>query len=364
MPIESLEIFPTTMTLESPIPMSSGAIASTGNVVVKLTTSEGLAGWGEGVEAPALTGQRQSEVIADLRALEPIVVGSSAKQRTQTWAAMTAAAPTATTAIAAIDIALHDLGGKELGVPVYELVGGLVRDRIPALALVGSGDPDADAESLSVRYDQGYRWFKIKLGMGPPDAELTTLGRAIDLAGEHGVVCGDANEAWTEEDAAAFLDRLSGMGVRFIEQPTPRTDPSALTRLAASSPVPLCADESAGDLAAVLGFSGGPLGGVSLKLIKHGGIIGVMRGAAICSVGGLEINMAGKVVESSISAAANLHCAAAMDRVDYGCSPANQGVVRDVTTRPVSVIDGWYPVPQGPGLGVDVDERALAALAT
>jgi muconate cycloisomerase len=114
----------------------------------------------------------------------------------------------------------------------------------------------------------------------------------------------------------------------------------------------------------VIGFLGTPVGGVSLKLIKHGGITGVMRGAGICAAGGLSVNLAGKVIESSISAAANLHCAAAMDRIDFGCSPANQGVVSDVTEEPIWVDQGVFDVPEGPGLGVHVNEELLAILAS
>jgi L-alanine-DL-glutamate epimerase-like enolase superfamily enzyme len=114
----------------------------------------------------------------------------------------------------------------------------------------------------------------------------------------------------------------------------------------------------------VIGFLGTAVGGVSLKLIKHGGITGVMRGAAICAAGGLSVNLAGKVIESSISAAANLHCAAAMDRIDFGCSPANQGVVSDVAEQPIRVDRGVFTVPLGPGLGVEVDEARLAQLAS
>jgi len=144
----------------------------------------------------------------------------------------------------------------------------------------------------------------------------------------------------------------------------PKADRDALLRLAESSPVRLCADESAGSLAAVVGFVGTRVGGVSLKLIKHGGMTGVMRGAAICSAGGLGINLAGKVIESSVSAAANLHCAAAMDRVDFGCSPANQGVILDVTHTPITVDNGEFPLPDGPGLGIEVDEDLVEELSS
>lgn len=362
MHIKAMEIHPITMTLRTPIPMANGVIEKTGNVVVKLVTDVGLTGWGEGVEAPALTHHGQADIVADLEHLTSVVIGSDPMRRTELWGRITAALPTATTAIGAIDIAVHDLVGRALGVPIHQLIGGAVRDRIPALTLVGSGDASADADKLAERYEQGFRWFKIKLGMAESEIEMGTLAKAVELVGDDGVVCGDVNEAWDEEEARSFLGQLDGDSIRFIEQPVPRTDRDALLRLAASSPVRLCADESAGSLAAVIGFLGTPIGGVSLKLIKHGGITGVMRGAGICAAGGLGVNLAGKVIESSISAAANLHCAAAMDRVDFGCSPANQGVVQDVSQTPITLDNGVFPVPSGPGLGFEVDEGVVQRL--
>jgi L-alanine-DL-glutamate epimerase-like enolase superfamily enzyme len=364
MRIESVEVHPITMALRSPVPMASGVIETTGNVVVKLVTDEGLVGWGEGVEAPSLTGQLQGDIVDDIEALTPLVVGSDPMGRAQLWGRLVAARPGATTAIGALDIAVHDLVGKKLGIPIHQLLGGAVRSQIPGLTLVGSGDAATDAQTLARRHEAGYRWFKIKLGMAPPEVELGTLTKATELVGDDGVVCGDANEAWNEEEAGAFLAQLDGNVIRFIEQPVSRRDREALLRLAASSPVKLCADESAGSLPAVAGFLGTPVGGVSLKLIKHGGVTGVMRGAAVCASGGLEVNLAGKVIESSLSAAANLHCAAAMDRIDYGCSPANQGVVLDVTEDPILIDSGVFDVPMGPGLGVEVDEALLRRLAS
>jgi muconate cycloisomerase len=362
MRIEAMEIHPITMTLKTPIPMANGVIEHSGNVLVKLVTDDGLIGWGEGVEAPALTHQSQADIVADLEMLSSTVIGSDPMRRTELWVRLIAARPAASTALGAIDVAVHDLVGRALGLPIHQLIGGAVRHRIPALTLVGSGDASADAEKLADRYERGFRWFKIKLGMAAAEVELETLARAAELVGADGVVCGDVNEGWDEARAKSFLDQLDGDRIRFIEQPVPRTDREALLRLAASSPVKLCADESAGSLAAVIGFLGTAVGGVSLKLIKHGGITGVMRAAGICSAGGLEINLAGKVIESSISAAANLHCAAAMDRVDFGCSPANQDVVQDVSENPIAVDNGEFPVPSGPGLGLDVDETMVQRL--
>ena len=362
--IVSMDIFPIRLRLETPVQMSSGAIASTGNVLVRLIADVGLEGWGEGVEAPALTGSTQSDIVSDLESLRDLVVGSDPRRIHEVWFRLRTTLPEASTALGAIDIALHDLVAKVYAVPVHALIGGAVRHRVPALTLLGSGDYDADLVRLKEKHDEGYSWFKIKVGMAPAETEWRTISQAVDLIGDDGVVCADANEAWGEEEAVRFLDGLEGMPVRFVEQPVLRHDSEALHRVAQRSPIPICADESAGDLAAVVELAGSGVAGVSLKLIKHGGITGVMRGGAICSASGLAVNLAGKVIESSISAAANLHCAAALDRIDYGCSPANQGVVLDVTADPIAVDRGGYLVPNRPGLGVEVDEDLVAELAS
>ncbi len=363
MRIVALDLFPIELALREPVPMASGVITSTRNVVIRVVGDLGLVGWGEGVEAPALTGQRQADIVADLEALRPVVVGSDPTRIGECWARARQALPGATTARGAIDIAIHDLVAKTHGVPVHQLIGGAVRDRIPALTLVGSGDARADARKLEHKRSDGYTWFKIKLGMADAKAEWATLQLAGDLAGPDGVVCGDANEAWGEDEAVRFLRGVAETETRFVEQPVARSDRGVLLRVAERSSVPICADESAGTLEAVLGFAGSAVSGVSLKLIKHGGVTGVMRGAGICTTAGLEVNLAGKVIESSISAAANLHCAAAIQTLDYGCSPANQDVVLDVTETPIAPTDGVFSVPDGPGLGVDVDEGLLRRLA-
>lgn len=363
MRIVAMDIFPIELTLSEPIPMSSGVVASTGNVVVRLVSDDGIVGWGEGVEAPSLTGQRQGDIVDDLETLRDVIVGSDPTRVNECWVRARRALPSATTACGAIDIAIHDLVARSLGVPVHQVIGGTFRDRVPALTLVGSGDGPADVEKLEKRRAEGFTWFKIKLGMGPADGEWATMTTARDLVGPDGVVCGDANEAWDEDEAIRFLDGVAEIGVRFVEQPVSRSDPRALLRVAERSPIPICADESAGSLESVLGFAGSTVAGVSLKLIKHGGITGVMRGAGICATAGLGVNLAGKVIESSISAAANLHCAAAIEAVDFGCSPANQGVILDVTETPITVSDGLFSVPDEPGLGVEVDEKILSRLA-
>lgn len=361
MKIKSVETFPVSLPLAKPMTMAHITIHASHNVLVKITTDEGIVGWGEGVEALDVTGDNQGRIEASLVELGSRIVGMDAGHRTAIWAMLAGAVHGNTTAIGAIDIALHDIAGKAYGVPVSELIGGTNRTEIPALTLMGSGRTDDDLETFSARYDSGYRWFKLKLGMGDPRHELETF-RGMAAHADDLVLCGDANAVWTEQVSATFLHGTGGLGIRFIEQPTRSHD--AIVRLAETSPTAICADESAKTLEDILSFGGTAIAGVSLKLIKHMGITGVMRAAAICDAMGLNVNLAGKIAESSISAAANLHCAAAMTDTYFGCSPANQGLSEDITGSPLLQMNGVFTVPSGPGLGVEVDEDLVRKLGS
>lgn len=355
MKIASVEAIPITVPLTKPIVMSHITVERSHNVLVKVTTDDGLVGWGEGVEATDLTGETQQSIQAAIEFLGPRIIGEDPMRRSALWLAMSAMMYANETAVGAIDIALHDLAGKALGVPVAELLGGVTRRTVPALTMVGSGVPDDDIEIAAQKYEAGYRWFKVKLGIGDPSDELRTVKGLCEQLPDDVVVCGDANQGWSEPQAVRFLQALADHDVSFIEQPIQQGDIEAMARVANASPIPICADQSVHSLRDVASFWRTGVAGVSLKLVKLGGITGVMRGAALCETLGLSINLAGKIAESSVAAAANIHCAAAMNAVDFGCSPGNQGISGDVTTKTLAAVDGEFPLPEGPGLGVEVD---------
>ncbi|MPZ52605.1 MAG: hypothetical protein GEU79_07715 [Acidimicrobiia bacterium] len=362
MKITQIDAYPIVVPLVTPVVMANQIADRSQNVLVRIRTDEGLVGWGEGVAAPEVTGETQGEIVDAIDVVGEMLMGADPLRHSTLWRAMRRWTPSST-AVGAIDIALHDLAGKALGVPIAELIGGRHRDRIPALRLVGSGRPEQDLAVLASLQEEGFSWFKLKLALNDIETEAKTLREAVELAGDSGVICGDANEGWDDETALRMLKGLEGSGVRFIEQPVSRDDPEALADLASLSPIPLCADESARTLEDVKVMASMGMGGVSLKLIKHGGITGVMRGARICGDRGLAINLAGKVAETSIAATANLHCAAAMTANYYGCSPANLGLVSDVVSEAPRLVDGDFIVPDGPGLGIEVDENLVKEMS-
>jgi o-succinylbenzoate synthase len=342
MKIASVEAIPVRVPLTKPIVMSHITVYQSDNVLVKVTTDDGVVGWGEGVEATDLTGETQRSIHSAIEFLGERIIGEDPMRRSSIWADMSSMMYANETAAGAIDIALHDIAGKVLDVPIAELLGGVVRREVPALTMVGSGVPADDIAAARTKYDAGYRWFKVKLGIGDVADELqTVLGIRAELP-DDAIVCGDANQGWSEPEAIRFLQALAGQNVRFIEQPIPQGDHGAMLRVTHASPIPICADQSVHSFSDIASFWRTGVAGVSLKLVKLGGITGVMRGANLCDALGLSVNLAGKIAESSVAAAANIHCAAAMSAVDFGCSPGNQGLSGDVTTKPLTIdnIDG------------------------
>lgn len=355
MKIASVEAIPIRVPLTKPIVMSHITVYQSDNVLAKVTTDDGVVGWGEGVEATDLTGETQQSIQAGIEFMGAQLVGKDPMRRTALWAETAKMMYGNETAAGAIDMALYDIAGKVLDVPVVELLGGATRSEVPALTMVGSGVPADDIAAARAKYDAGYRWIKIKLGIGDIADELTTVLGIRDELPDDAVVCGDANQGWSEPEAIRFLSALEGHDVRFIEQPIRQGDHAAMLRVTHASPIPICADQSVHSFSDIASFWRTGVAGVSLKLVKLGGITGVMRGAGLCDALGLSINLAGKIAESSVAAAANVHCAAAMSAVDFGCSPGNQGLSGDVTTKPLTIENGHYAVPTGPGLGIDVD---------
>lgn len=363
MRISSVDTFPIVLPLVKPIKMSHITIERSENVLVRITTDTGIVGWGEGVEATDITGDEQTRILGSLEFLGPRLVGMDPLRRTELWHRMRSMIVGNETGISAIDMALHDIAGKAYGVSASQLIGGPVRDVVPALTMVGSGNPAADGETAAAKFAAGFRWFKLKLGIADPDTELETVHNVLEAVGPDSVVCGDANQGWTEQESIRFLGRLAGLPIRFIEQPVPKGDHASMMRVAAASPVPICADQSVDTFADIVLYGASAVAGVSLKAIKQGGITGLMRGAALCDTVGLSINLAGKIAGSSVAAAADVLSASAMHAVDYGCSPGNQGIAEDVTESPLEIAEGVVEVPTSPGLGIEVDETKVQKLA-
>ena len=228
--------------------LSSLSVTAQSYVIVELRLANGAEGIGE---AATLGGPRWSEesvesVKATIDAyLAPALIGAQAEQFEAARTRMDAAAKRNNAAKAAIESALFDAVGKTLGVPAVQLLGGAVRESVPVLWTLASGDPAQEIEEAEKKLaGRLHDTFKVKIGARSPEADVARLGRlAGSLEGRASLIV-DANQAWDETTALRCLPILAELGVRLVEQPLPAWNLAGMARLRARSTVPLMADES------------------------------------------------------------------------------------------------------------------------
>jgi muconate cycloisomerase len=264
----------------------------------------------------------------------------------------------------AVEIALHDALGKAQGKPVFELLGGKRRERVPMLRMIAASNAEADVAEAKRSKQEGYVAFKVKVGTGDPefDAERT---RSVCEALRNGVlISADANQGWTAEEAIRFVQALDGAGLDFFEQPVMGDDLESMARVAAATRIAIGCDEGVhrtDDLRRHHEMRAAR--GASLKTVKLGGLKPVCEAAALCQELGMKVNLAGKMAESGIATAAVLHLAAAVPTLDWGVSPTSPYLTEDVLVRPLAFSKGHAQVPTGAGLGIEVDEKRVRRFA-
>jgi muconate cycloisomerase len=178
--------------------------------------------------------------------------------------------------------------------------------------------------------------------------------------GEQVHIRADANQAWRPVEAIQFLRAAEEFGIQFIEQPVKRDDMAGMAQVVRAVPTPVVPDEGLFDAGDALRYvRAGAAGGVALKLIKTGGLVGARRLAAVAHAAELGLHVAGMPGETSISAAAALHLAVSLPGLTWGLGIYPHAARRDVVVEPLAPVRGEFFPPPGPGLGVELDEEAL-----
>jgi L-alanine-DL-glutamate epimerase-like enolase superfamily enzyme len=243
---------------------------------------------------------------------------------------------------AGLDLALHDLIGKELGKPLYALLG-LDPSRAPLTSFtIGIADPQTTLRKLEEAAH--YPILKVKLGTGTL-AEQVEIVAAI-RARYGGALRIDANEGWSVDDAVIILRELARYEIEFCEQPVAAGNPQWLRAVRDRVSIPIVADEDclvASDLPALHGC----IDGVNVKLAKAGGVRGALATIHTARAMGLKV-MIGCMVESAIAATAAAHISPLADWADLD-GPL---LISHDPFAGVRYDGGKVLIPDAPGLGV------------
>jgi len=303
---------------------------------------DGLIGRGEAAPI-ARYGQ---DAVSAARAAEAMVAQMGDPRAFDSAAAQVAVAGEPA-AEAAVDMALRDLAGKRLGVPLYELMG-IDPTSMPVTSFtIGMDTPDIVEEK--VREAERFAVLKVKMGSEDDRRVLEAVRSVTDRP-----VRVDANEGWTLEDALARLEWLQEMGVEFVEQPLPADQLDEMRELKRQSPLPLIADESVAHAEDIPRLAEA-FDGINIKLMKCGGLGEALRMIHVARAHGLKI-MLGCMVESSLAITAAAHIAPLVDWADLD---GNLLITNDPFIG-AEVSQGKLVLPSEPGLGVR--ERSAEAI--
>jgi muconate/chloromuconate cycloisomerase len=344
--------------------LSFGTIAEANFVLVRLRTDQGLEGLGEAVTLGGPTwGEESVESIQATieRYLAPELIGQDPFGIEAINQRLARRVRGNLFARSALEMACFDLLGKALDQPLYNLLGGLVRDRLPLSWSLAIGDPAAEiAEAERLMAQQRHFIFKIKVGEQAPETDVRRVGeiaRALDGRARLRV---DANQGWDELTALATIPKLEPLGVELMEQPVPRWNLEALARIAARVDLPIMADESVctpHDAIALVVRQAADV--FALKLAKAGGILASKAVAAIASAAGLPCYI-GCMIETGVGTAAYAHFGASTPVVTLGCELFGPlMLVEDIVQPPIRFGQGDILVPSGPGLGVTLDQALV-----
>ncbi|HEV7656762.1 MAG TPA: enolase C-terminal domain-like protein [Mycobacteriales bacterium] len=363
-----IEAVPIRVSLTKPVTTSNKTTETARAFLLKLTDSDGLAGWGEGSFNQTFTDESEASLAADLVAvLEPALLG---REPAELIAGLATVHRTLRTRIAlrcATSIAVHDLVARHYGIPLYVMLGGLARRSVPTVAFIGNFDRDAAEADAVEAVGRGFSAIKLKVGR--PDV-------AEDLDAVRGVrsrmpaamrLYVDANQAWTPAQAYAFVGQAVSLGVTLVEQPVAAWDARTLATLGHTAGVDVAADESVFDASQLLGraLAGCTPAAVVVKLLKAGGIDGVVDVLRVAGTLGVRPFVAGMPGDTSVLSAAMLNIALSTPSLPLGTAITPHHSRVDVVVRPLSVVDGQLTVDglTGSGIGVEVDEERVAAVA-
>jgi D-galactarolactone cycloisomerase len=357
--------------LAEPFAYSQAWYRRRGAMLVEVVTEDGIVGWGEAFGPPELT--------APICAwLAPLLVGQDAMAREALWQAMYnrlrdhGQRGLVVEAISALDIALWDIAGQALGLPVHRLMGGPLRMEVEAYATGFYRRERHDhlrylTEEAEARLEEGFRTLKLKTGWGL--AEDISLTRDFRHAiGPNVGLLVDCNHAYDAPAAIAFGRAVADCDIGWFEEPVPPEDIDGYLEVKRGQPIPVAGGEASFTR---WGFR---------ELIQRraadilqpdvaacGGISELKKIADMASAFGVRVNP--HVWGTGVALAASLHLLAVIPDNPPGLFPRpplleldrSPHPVRDaLLAEPLGFANGRMAVPQAPGLGITIDRAALA----
>lgn len=330
-------------------------------MLVRIRDEEGIEGVGEADPRPHITGETlESATYAIRNCLARAIQNVDVEQLEQIHFMMDRALELNPSAKSAVDMALYDLLGKRLGVPVYSLIGGRTKDELPINAWCGITDPKDAARVMEEKLSNGYNYAaKLKVGVSPSrDVELVKRIRRM-LPPQMDLII-DANQAWDLQAASRIISKFHDDNIAVVEQPVNSKDLDSMIELTRRLPMEVMADESVWscqDAYQIIKMKAASM--INIKLIKAGGVLPARKIAALAESANLTC-MTGSAVETSMSLACEAHFALATSNARYfDPTLPEENLVEDVAEG-IDIKNGRIRLSEEPGRGVRLNEAALS----
>lgn len=343
---------------------SSGPITSLEEIFVKVEDEDGVAGFGEARgNCQYVTGDTPNRLVGVLTdALAPALLGCDPLAVGRVHEIMDGAVTGNTGAKSAVDMAIHDLLGKVLGVPAYVLLGGKNHDELMTDVSIPFCPPEEAYDRTRRHIDDGFRLIKIRVGLRPFQQDIErveAIRRAVNdhPGGREVSLAADANQAWSVKEAITNIRQLTPHGLLWVEQPVASGNIYGLRDVTQRVDVAIMADESCGtpeDVLRLVSMRAADM--LHLKICKAGGLNRIRTMMSIAEAAGVPY-MIGQMDEGMLATAAAVHCAAASTGEHFELWGYHR-----VAQQPISGLraeHGRMFVPDDPGLGVRVHEECL-----
>ncbi|MBM4161406.1 MAG: dipeptide epimerase [Ignavibacteria bacterium] len=357
MKIKEIEIFHYDIPLIEPFTIAIGTMYAANNVLVRIRTDSGIVGLGEACPFTPITGDTQDTSIAAAKDLRTIAVGKDPLAVESLIKQFGALAHTNPSTVAAFDMALYDILGKVASLPLYRLFGG-DRSSFETDITVSLDTTEKMIRSAKEFASRGYKTIKIKVGTDP-DVDVERLQSMREAVGPNLNFRIDANQGWTVAQAIYALKRMEPVRIQFVEQPVHRSDLAGMKRVRDESPIPVMADESLFLPAdAIQLIRADACDYFNIKLTKAAGIFNSIKIAHIADAANIRC-MLGCMIDSRLALTAAAHVVAAHGNITFADLDGNIEHTVDPVIGGMIVKEGIITLPEGPGLGVDVDPAFL-----
>ncbi|TQR71702.1 muconate/chloromuconate family cycloisomerase [Acinetobacter sp. RF14B] len=333
-------------------------------VLVKITTEDGYVGWGEATTIGGLGYGDESPESVKVNIdtyFTPLLKTLSGLNVAQTLQAIKKNINGNRFAKCAIQTALLDIQAQRLGLPLSEVLGGRLRDSVPVLWVLASGDTEKDiTEAKKMIAAKRHNIFKLKIGSRRVEEDVEHVLAIKRALGKDISVRVDVNRAWSELEALKGIQLLQDGGVDLIEQPCAIDNLGAMQRLTRRFDIAIMADESLmGPQSAYQIATQNGASVFAVKIAQSGGLIEGCEVGTIAQLAGIDL-YGGTMLEGPVGTIASAHVFSTFKNLAYATELFGPLLLtEDILKTPLNYQNFELQLPKGPGLGIELDDNKI-----